>query len=502
MSPRYTFMLLASTAVRSLKMFAFLLSLLTVIGLGTGATQPGFEARITPSGLNFLSEIGIRELKDEISKATIPDQSGSSDVVIGTIDYTFSNMHVTSFDIPSASISTKTNVGVTVSASGLYLAMSGDWKYELDSIIPVSDDGTFDVSLSDVSLAVTIEIGVDSKTGLPTVYSSSSDCSFYVGSVSVDIHGGASWLYNLFDDMIEDDIQDALNDQVCQIVVKEVNTDLAAEVAGITMVTSISDTAEIDYSLVSAPMFNSSLTTFHKGEVYQIGNHTEAPFKIPTIPSDPDVSRMVFMWMTDYVANSAGYVLHNTGFFQYNVTQDEIPAGSKISLNTSDFAIEFLIPQIAKLYPNMMMQMNLNTTAPPVVSITPDSVGATINGDIAAYVILPNKTLAYVFTLGATLKVSADLGFTQSSLTWNSSYVSADLKLLYTAIDDFKIDRLRSTLQFACKAYIIPALNKYGAQGVPVPSFDDYVFMNPVVTQGQGFLKIGTDLAYQATRST
>ncbi|XP_071815637.1 bactericidal permeability-increasing protein-like [Apostichopus japonicus] len=467
-----------------------------ILFLGSSlAVKTGFQARITPTGLRFLSDVGVRKLKEEISKATIPDQSGSADVVIGTIRYSLTNIHVTRFDIPSASISTVTDVGLKVSASGLSISLHGDWRYKLDSFIPVSDSGSFDVWISDVTLYVTIEIGVDA-TGRPTVYSSSNDCAFYAGRVDITLHGGASWLYNLFDSEIADKIQDTLNHQVCQTVINEVNTDLAEEVANIQIVASITDKAEIDYSLVTSPTFDVTLTTSHKGEIYQKGNHTEAPYEIPTIPSDPDQSKMVFMWMTDYVANSAGYVLQNTGFFQYNVTQDKVPPSSKISLNTSEFAVEFLIPQLAKLYPDMMMQLNLNTTQPPLVSITPDKVGATVTGDVAAYVIQPNNTLAYLFTLEATLKLSAKLGFKQSSLTWNSSYVSADLRLLRTAIKDFKIDKLRLKFQLACKMFIIPKINDMGAAGVPVPSFDKYSLQNPELTQGKGFVKIGTDMVY------
>lgn len=472
----------------------------TIFALFTGcicALQPGFKARITPKGLRFLSEFGIRELKEEISKIKIPDYSGSHHIkIIGTVDYSLTNMHVTSFNIPSASITTKANIGVTISAGGLSAAMHGDWQYRIHDIFHIHDHGSFDVSFSSVSISLTVRIGMDS-TGRPTVRSQQSDCNFYVGDAHVRFHGGKSWLYNLFHRKIESKLKSSLNSKICEVVVNLVNTKLAEQVSTLKTVISISDTAEIDYSLLSPPIFNSSLTTSNKGEVYQIGHHTEAPFRIPIIPRDDDMSRMVLMWMTDFVPNSAGYVLHTTGFFQYNVTQDKIPSDIKVSLNTSDFAVQFAIPQIAKLYPNMMMQVNLNTTAPPKLSITSDKVGALVNGDISAYIIQPNKSLTYLFTLGATLNVSASIGFRKADLTWNSSYVSADLKLLHTAIDDFKIDSLRSVVQLVCRVYIIPEINKRGEKGVPVPSFRDYAFVNPVVEQKEGLLKIGTDIRYQ-----
>ena len=40
-------------------------------------------------------------------------------------------------------------------------------------------------------------------------------CSLDVGGVSVDFHGGASWLYNLFDGTIEDLVEDKMQTEVC-----------------------------------------------------------------------------------------------------------------------------------------------------------------------------------------------------------------------------------------------------------------------------------------------
>ncbi|KAJ8041434.1 Lipopolysaccharide-binding protein [Holothuria leucospilota] len=206
---------------------------------------------------------------------------------------------------------------------------------------------------------------------------------------------------------------------------------------------------------------------------------------------------MVFLRMTDFVPKSACYVFHKTGFFQYNVTQDKIPSDIKISLNTSDSPVRWAIPQIANLYPNMMMQINLNTTAPPKLKFTSGKVGVTVKGGIAAYIAQPNKSLTYLFTLGATINVNASISFRKADLIWNSSFEGADLKLLHTEVDDFKVDYLRSMVPFACKMFIIPEINKRGKKGVPLPSFRDYAFVNPIVKLKKGLLKIGTGIRYQ-----
>ena len=39
-------------------------------------------------------------------------------------------------------------------------------------------------------------------------------CSLTVGDVSIEFHGGASWLYNLFDDTIASAVKDGMQDKV------------------------------------------------------------------------------------------------------------------------------------------------------------------------------------------------------------------------------------------------------------------------------------------------
>ncbi|KAJ8041719.1 Bactericidal permeability-increasing protein [Holothuria leucospilota] len=472
--------------------------LVVSMAMATVAIQPGFKSRITQRGLDFLRDIGMTELKSKVSSLTIPDQSGSAHIHhIGHIDYDLKNMRITSFNIPTSAITPKPEVGVTISFQGASLSLHGDFHYKYKFI---KDHGSFDVTVSEISTSFSIHVGVD-ESGRPTVSSSSTDCSFNAGKVSVKLHHGASWFYNLFRDQIAHELQKAINKEVCDMIVKEINGDLSEEVAKLKVVIPLKDVAEIDYSLVAAPIFDSSINTAHKGEVYAIGKHTEAPLPIPAIPSDPDVSRMFYMWMTDYVANSAGYVLHNTGFLRYNVTQKDLPSGGKISLNTSEFPTSSFLPQVTKLYPGMMMKLILNTTAPPAIATNSDKVIATMQGDIAAYVIQSDQNLIYLFTLGVDLSLSVTFGVNQSNLIWNSTYESSDLTLVNSAVKGIQVDNLKTVLPLAMKFYLIPQLNEKGKTGVPLPNVKGYKFTNPSITQGQGFIKISTDLSHQPQAS-
>ena len=54
----------------------------------------------------------------------------------------------------------------------------------------------------------------------------------------------------------------------------------------------------------------------------------EAPFTPPPLPSLPPSSeaecRMVYLWVTDYLANTAAMVYMQAGYLQYNVTPDMV----------------------------------------------------------------------------------------------------------------------------------------------------------------------------------
>lgn len=61
-----------------------------------------------------------------------------------------------------------------------------------------------------------------------------------------------------------------------------------------------------------------------QGEVYAIDQHSEAPGPIASIPVDSDQTSMFYVWITDYLVNSAGYVLHSYGYLERNVTENDV----------------------------------------------------------------------------------------------------------------------------------------------------------------------------------
>nr|AKH45419.1 LBP-BPI2 [Apostichopus japonicus] len=454
------------------------LSMMTVLA----AVNPGMISRITPNGFRFLNDVGVQKIEEMVKQYPIPPQSGKSH----GISYKLWNVEVVDFDIPISELRAGPGPKLTISASNMYMKLSGNFEVKFFG----SHSGDFDAFIKNISLSISVFVA--ESDGRPSVDTSSSYCTFNVRDVYLDLHG-----HKFISRKLADRINDYLNENGCSEIVDAVNTQLQQRLTKLTMVASIYEGMELDYSLLRTPTVTDHVFDItHKGEVYATGHHSEMPGPRPRFPVGSDQSRMFYVWISDYLINSAGYVLHNIGYLHYNVTQDDIPDGSEVSLNTSQFPMAMLFPQVRKLFPDMMAQFHIQSTKQPVVNTTAEKVTFTVNGEISAYVTNPKNTLTYLFTLGFEFSASVNVAIKRQNVTWVSSFEGVSLELVDSAIDDLKIDFLKSVLPSAITKYVIPRVNAMGVIGKEIPSFEDYHSTNAFICQGEGFLKFGTDLRF------
>ena len=66
----------------------------------------------------------------------------------------------------------------------------------------------------------------------------------------------------------------------------------------------------------------------------------EAPMTPPALPAISNTDKMVYVWLTDYVADTAGFVYQAAGKLAYNVTPDMVHQSSRYCCHRlSDVAI-------------------------------------------------------------------------------------------------------------------------------------------------------------------
>ena len=61
-----------------------------------------------------------------------------------------------------------------------------------------------------------------------------------------------------------------------------------------------------------------------KGEFMSAAKPVELPMAPPALPAPSKTDRMIYVWLTEYVANTAGYVYQAAGVLAYNITPDKV----------------------------------------------------------------------------------------------------------------------------------------------------------------------------------
>ena len=106
--------------------------------------------------------------------------------------------------------------------------MHGDWRLKYRNVFPASDHGNFDASASGVSISVSASLGA-TAAGKPTI--KSTGCTCHIDRLKIRLHGGASWLYNLFIGSVERNMRNNLQRKLCDEAQNTVNTDVARKLA-------------------------------------------------------------------------------------------------------------------------------------------------------------------------------------------------------------------------------------------------------------------------------
>ncbi|XP_065610256.1 bactericidal permeability-increasing protein-like isoform X2 [Cyrtonyx montezumae] len=474
-------------AARSLVAFSTVLAVCLAL---TRATNPGFVVRITQAGLDYAHQHGIAVLQKELAQLKLPDISGDFRVRhLGKVHYEISSLNLRDFHLPYSRISLVPNVGLQVAISNAFAEVDGNWRVKFHFI---RDHGSFNLEVKNVYIKIDLKLGSDTS-GKPTV--STSACSTRISSVHVHFSGKFGWLYNLFYSAVESRFRKILEGKVCDSVVSSVSGDLQRYLQTLPVTAKIDAKAGIDYSLVASPVATAqTLDVDLKGEFFSLAHRGAVPFHPPVLAFPPDHDRMVYFGASSYFFNTAGFAYHASGALVFEITDSMIPKGVEFHLNTSTFAA--FIPQLDKMYPNMLMKLRLSASSAPFLSIAPDGISLQPTVDIQAYAILPSSSLAPLFLLSLTGNVSATVDVKSGHIVGNLSVGRMKLSLKHSDVGTFKVRMLQSIMNIYASSILLPRVNERLAEGFPLPLPDRIQLSNILVQFHQNFLLLGADVHY------
>ncbi|NXS39838.1 BPI protein, partial [Balaeniceps rex] len=455
-------------------------------------TNPGFVVRITQAGLDYAHQQGIAILEKELAQLKLPDISGDFRIRhVGKVHYEISRLGLRSFYLPYSRISLVPNVGLQVSISNAFAEVDGNWRVKIHFI---RDHGSFDLKVENIYIKINLRLGSDAS-GKPTI--DTSDCSTRISQVRVHFSGKFGWLYNLFHSAIESRFRNILESKVCMNVVSSVSSELQPYLQTLPVTATIDAMAGVDYSLVAPPTATAhALDVGLKGEFFSLAHRSAVPFPPLALAFPPDHDRMVYFAASSYFFNTAGFAYHTAGALVFEITDSMIPKDVEFHLTTSTFSA--FVPQLEKMYPDMLMKLRLSTPSAPFLNIGPGGLSLRPVVDVQAYAILPDSSLAPLFLLSVVSNVSAVIDIKSSHIVGNLTVG----RYGGGAVQGFgwggtSVRTLQSIMNILASSILLPRVNARLEQGFPLPLLDRIQLSNILVRFHQDFLLLGADVHYQ-----
>lgn len=372
--------------------------------------------------------------------------------------------------------------------------MSANWHGREDIWPHPSGSGSATAEFTDVTIVA--EIAIYNVGGRLTL----SSRSVYTNIGSLNLHFSGSnldFILNLLKDLFNNAIKGAVEKEISTQVNDQIDTTLNNEIKTLPLEVVIGNVAELDYALVSNPIFAPSYIDFPlKGEFYDLVNPVEAPFTPSNLPQNPGTGEMVQAYIGDYVPNSASFAFLRAGKMNLVLDNAMVPPDSPITLNTSSW--QGIVPPLYTRYPNWDMVAKVAPTQTPTVTFSAtngaDAFGV---GGIDMYVVSPtNGSLIPVFTLGMNVTADVSVAVRQQNVTGNLTYISSSVWLEKSYIGTFNPQTLEAIIKFLTLGVILPYFNYYLQTGIPIPSVDGVEFVSPSISIGNRYLFVSTNIVY------
>ncbi|XP_053309055.1 bactericidal permeability-increasing protein-like [Spea bombifrons] len=465
----------------------FLLLLVLCCPSEAGIEKPGVRSRLTLKGLQYGWRAGMQELEGRLPSLQIPDVSGSIAVpVIGPIVYSVTGLQIQDLDLSNSNVSFISDTGLKAEVSAGQLRVTGNLKlrtflFTASTILEVSVRG----------LSFTGLLGVTSDdSGRCAVWD--GGCSSNVGQVDIGFHGGSGWLFYMFRDAVAGPVHDALSTQICPEFSKRVQQ--MEEVLSNMPVTHIVDSVSfLEFPLVGLPLITEgTIDFFVKGQFAGHSQHWDFP-EHPEKLVLPDIdSRMFLLALSQFTANSAGYVHYKSGILERNITDDEIPKGSPLRLNTRSLSI--FVPELLTRFPDSPpLLLHVSARSPPVVSCQPDLLTLETSMDIRLFAMYPEQPPTPIFQIQAELQTQVDILLSDENMGAALTLKNLTLTLVRSDAGPVKVDSMRNIFSLALKVAIFPLVNARLRNVFTFPT-SPVRLQNPVVNVLKGYLLIVSDL--------
>ncbi|BFZ13339.1 hypothetical protein BsWGS_16378 [Bradybaena similaris] len=444
--------------------------------------EPGVKIAVTNKGLEYASQVAGAALRSKLQAVTIPDQSGSE----GSKSLSVSNIRIKSITGPDTHVSLNPGAGgVTLALSNFGIHLHADWRAKKRIIFKLSIRGSVELTVSGASVTVVAALG--EKNGRPSVTGKS--CSCRIDDVGLKLRGGlAAFILNLFKGVIRKKIRNTLQVKVCEAVMEQVNTRANAELARMKVSGEIARRFTVDYSLTRPPTITDNhIEVASRGLVYWKDNRQLSPFRPAALPALTDFSNMLYLYVTEYSANTLAYVAHVNGLLKYNFTLDSL------SIDGSD--LQNNVEQLKVINPHSKLELRISSSSAPSVKFENQKMttAAAANVDVVVHT---NNQAVTPLGLRVNLSLTVQPSIVDEKLIAIIASYTFHTEVIKSDIGHINGQDFNALIRKEMDAVVIPELNDLMEEGVELPTTGTFHLFNTKLNLQPGYLQVATDLEY------
>lgn len=452
----------------------------------------GAIVTLTQSGLSFASSSILAPLlKNELGNLKLPDIDTEKDGVKIKIN----NIRTQDFkcdDCISVALD-PTSSAVILTVGQFDIGIHS--RYDLHKII--STGGECDSTVHHATLTGNVAIGISSD-GHPTL--SIDDVEASIDDVDLGCKGISGSILDAFADVFKKSVLDALRDAATGAVppaIKQISDNLAKVQLDIPITNNF---AEIRFDLsaapaitanaIAAPTLGTVVPTSVPGQV--------APYSIPTLPQyDSSESAYVQLFLSDFTLNTAAYTYWKAGRLSQVIPPTAVPASFPIQLNTSSLGA--YAPGLLQKYPTAV-PVQLVVAADPLTKPT-IALNATTDlqvtlPSLVSFQALPSGgTPEDAFTLTCPVAAAGTLSIKGSAVAGSIATANCTLTEYNSTVGQVDVASLNALIGLVLSSAVVPEINKYAGQGIPIPTYDGYKLSNSRLKFYDSYVVVATDFA-------
>jgi lipopolysaccharide-binding protein len=463
---------------------------MTVLGSLLLATA-ALKVAVSPSALQYIASLIPPILLQKLKSAPLPDLNSVVGTPIGDIDLQVSGCYWDNVQLGPLSVQPHASAAdneLEVDVDVTLLVLTCNWHYRKVHWPHISDGGSADIGFGQTSIASVVNL-LDSNGHAGVT---AQTCDLTIGQFGLQLHGGASWLYNLFIGAFQGKIENAIGNAIVNAICSGIDQQLNIAVQSLPTELPFGPELGVDYALMATPLVDpvAGIVLPCLGEFYDQANPAMLdPCAGQPIPNTVVNNRMIQFVVGSCALDSIGFALQNAGLLSVAVSNADLPPGVAFSLNTDYF--EFIIPQLYAKYPHTNMSAVIATPQQPHLSLQGNVIVIKSLVYINVSVDAPQPIPA--FTVATALSVNASIALNGTTLIPTLGWIAGSSSLVSSNFGNYWTPVVLPLLTDTLRYVALPVANEALAAGFAIPSNSHMTLKNPTVQITNNLLVVASD---------